>query len=232
MPRLCAVCMDAPITHGFSCPAGIHVCVCATCGPLCPACPICRAESRLVACFMATADEPADEPDAAAAPAPTRPALVRVGSPIPNVWERLVDIEEREAAAAAPAAAPAAPAARPPPRPRKERLSVVEDAGLCSALTTLFAAAPQSDQCRTNRDRAIKRGREQRLVGAVVTDQIHLWHFAQLPVFIVQYKSTGTPQLSRGLKIDTYDAEAKTIKLRNAAGDTVPWELVFGPKIQ
>jgi len=45
MPSLCTVCHEVEATHGFLCVAGMHQCVCQTCGnePTLLKCPVCKA---------------------------------------------------------------------------------------------------------------------------------------------------------------------------------------------
>lgn len=38
----CVACMDAPVTHGFVCAAGVHACVCEECGVGLKRCPYCQ----------------------------------------------------------------------------------------------------------------------------------------------------------------------------------------------
>lgn len=257
MPAVCKVCLDAPITHGFECVLGIHVCVCKECGEAClrngRGCPLCRADSRLVRCFM----DDEDDASAAATPAAPPPPPGRQRPPIPpgaSPWDVqllqhsvVVSPEEVRAAFAAqrqapehqptppPLAEPAVPAAllHPAPRARdgNKKLTDEEYTVTREALTSLFSAAPESPQRDTNLIRALKRARGNHLIKATQRHHIRTWVFAKMPVSVVQHKTTGVPQLSRGLQIDNYDESEGMVRLRNAAATTVPWEMVFGPKI-
>jgi hypothetical protein len=171
-------------------------------------CPICRATSQLIAVFIATDNISNDVPAATTTATAT--------------------------AAATPITVPKSPThTSPPPLATPVQLTNEEYTTTRKALISLFANKLTifALKCDTNLSLALKRARDNHLIKATDKHHIQRWISANSSVSVVVYKWIGAPQLSRGLKINNFYETEGTVQLRNAMLTTVPFEMVFGPKL-